>query len=103
VHVCEHCRRRNAIELREFFAAVMVIAGLELAELGRRVVYPYRAPVTNVDAERLARAALELQAAARELELAELRRANRKPPKRVETTQGVKRWDERSRRRRRTK
>jgi len=97
LQICERCRRLNAIELREFFAAVTVIARVELDELGRRVVFPFRVPITNVDAARLARAARELQEAAQELELAELRRSPRKGPKRVERTQGEKRWNESSR------
>lgn len=71
--------------MRAFHAAVATIAQLELGELGRRVVYPYRVPLDNVATARLARAAAELQEAARELELAGLRRLNRKGPKRVES------------------
>jgi len=94
VGVCEHCRRLNAIELREFFSAVTFIARLELQELGGRTVYPFRVPLSPIDAARLARAARALQEAARELELAELRRSKRKGPKRVDGSTQEKPWND---------
>jgi len=87
VGLCERCRRLNAIELRSFYAAAELVAGLDLAKVGGRVVYPFRVPISNVEAARLARAARALQVAMRELQAAQ-----RKGPKRAElsTQEGVK-------------
>lgn len=86
--ICERCRRLNAIELRAFAEAVELVARTDLDKLGGRVVYPFRVPLTNVDAARLARAARPLQRALRELQA-----ARRKGPKRVDA-QEEKPWDE---------
>jgi len=88
VGICERCRRLNAIELRAFTAAAELVARTDLTKLGGRVVYPFRVPISNVDAARLARAARELQEAMRELQA-----APRKGPKRAETPAlEVKAW-----------
>lgn len=83
--ICERCRRLNAIELRSFAAAAELVASTDLQRLGGRVVYPFRVPLSNVDAQRLARAAKPLQEAMREL-----RAASRKGPKRAERAEKVK-------------
>jgi hypothetical protein len=85
VGICERCRRLNAIELRSFAAAAEMVASVDLAKLGGRVVYPFRVPLSNVEAARLARAARELQR-----EMRALQQQPRKGPKRAERTVEVK-------------
>lgn len=98
IGVCERCRYRNVTELRQLHAIATAVAALDLAELPGRVVYPFRSPLDSLEAARLARAALELQAAARAvLGLAELRASQRKGPKRATAAQeGGRRWKKRS-------
>lgn len=85
IGLCDRCRRLNAIDVRQLFVAAAAVAALDLEHLmSAPVVYPYRTPLTSLEAARLARAARELAAAALELVGAPtLRDAPRKPPQRA--------------------
>jgi hypothetical protein len=87
IGTCQRCRQRNAHAVREFHDAAALIGALDLEALATSVVYPFRVPLSNVEAARLARAARPLQVAVRELQL------ERKGPKRAETSAlEVKQW-----------
>lgn len=85
IGLCDHCRRRNALDVRQLYAAVCMLAWLDLEHLARaQVTYPHRVPLTGLEAAALARAARALQAAALALPAAPfLREAPRKGPKRA--------------------
>jgi hypothetical protein len=70
--------------VREFYAAAELIERLDLEKLASCVVYPFRVPLSNVDAARLARAARELQREMRALQQPRI------GPKRAERTVEVK-------------
>jgi hypothetical protein len=88
IGVCERCRQRNAHLVRDFYAAAEVIERADLEALGALVVYPFRVPMSNLEATRLARASTELQR-----EMRALQHVQRKGPKRAESALEVKHED----------
>jgi len=99
IGLCERCRRLNAIDVRQLYAAALMLAWLDLEHLANaQVTFPHRVPLTGVEAAKLARAARALQEATLDLaELAELRDAPRKGPKRASSAREVKAWRRRVR------